>query len=433
MSQRGKHPLMPVQKAPAPASTKPSAAPTTRAAQSDPAHAFRQLAVLPATAPPNPDHLRALERAAGNRAVDHLLAQRSIQAHPRSSFGDLTLQTKGGAGIRQGRPVQRKWSLDKADPGEVANLAEQGNYSSAFRVVLTSIGGADALLARFNAAVTAYTNAGKPQLITDALQATFTEADTEHAAWQVLDAVEGGAFDKLQQMFANRNVIVAGEAHKDIQVGAMEATLLPAYNISVRYENETIKATDKNVTPDPPAYRLLYFVEDFYEQLLERKKSHESEEARSFYFKWLDLGYERYLKEFNNYTKDDIENSRAGIDWASYDMLNKLKNVLFETLELIENKPDDDTIYNNPLICDKARRFFELFDQLKEESENTLEEPVMRKLRSEKMYDALKDDLAGAAKTVYKVGNDHVTDIRAKAGDLAWVLDEAQYKAIFRL
>ena len=48
------------------------------------------------------------------------------------------------------------------------------------------------------------------------------------------------------------------------------------------------------------------------------------------------------------------------------------------------------------------------------------------------MYEALQDDLAGAAKTVYKVGNNHIGDIRARV-DRAWVLDEAQYKAIFRL
>ncbi len=72
--------MVPAQKAAIPASFKPSAAPPTRAAQIDPASAFRQSAELPVTERPNPYHLRALQRAAGNRAVNHMLAQGAIQA-----------------------------------------------------------------------------------------------------------------------------------------------------------------------------------------------------------------------------------------------------------------------------------------------------------------------------------------------------------------
>lgn len=73
------------------------------------------------------------------------------------------------------------------------------------------------------------------------------------------------------------------------------------------------------------------------------------------------------------------------------------------------------------------------FDGLKQKSGNAGNEPVMRKLRSERMFAALQTNLAGAARTVYRVGNNHVLDIRAQAGNPAWVLDVGQYKAIFRL
>jgi hypothetical protein len=54
----------------------------------------------------------------------------------------------------------------------------------------------------------------------------------------------------------------------------------------------------------------------------------------------------------------------------------------------------------------------------------------MRKLRSTMMYQALKADLEVAGKVVYKVGNNHIKDIRDQFGNPAWVIDEAQYKGI---
>jgi len=73
MNRRGKQAL-------APTSSKPKADSRTRTGQTGSTSTNRQLAALPATERSHPAQLRALERAAGNRAVNHRLAQRSIQA-----------------------------------------------------------------------------------------------------------------------------------------------------------------------------------------------------------------------------------------------------------------------------------------------------------------------------------------------------------------
>ncbi|HEY0478161.1 MAG TPA: DUF4157 domain-containing protein [Kofleriaceae bacterium] len=348
-----------------------------------------------------------------------------------------------GAALHGSGAVQRKWSRmstvfdagDDAAVARIANLAGQGNHVAAFREVLTSIGGSGELLARFNAAVTAYTNAGRLPIVTAALQTTFAAPGKAYAAWEVLDEVDGGAPDRLQRMFAARNVIVAGETHGDVEARAMEGTLLPAHHIQVRYENQGIQSSGGNVTPDPPAYRLLYMLEDFYEQLLARKANHGDTQARADYLGQMDAAYNRYQGEFNNYAQGAIEASAdyQGETLISYARLNELRTVLYQTLELIEARPDDAAVYNAPLIANNAPDLLDKFDHLKEVSGHADNAPVMRKLRSDRMLAALQTDLAGAAKTVYKVGNNHIADIRARAGNVAWVLDEAQYKALFRL
>jgi len=248
----------------------------------------------------------------------------------------------------------------------------------------------------------------------------------------VLDEVEGGLRVQLQRMFAERNVIVAGETHGDPQTAEIEAKLLPALKVGVSYEGDTIKAPGVNVTPDPPAYRLLYYLEDFYELLHTRMLNHGKLASRQLYDGQMDVIYNRYVKEFGNYSQPAIERSLYYEGEAlaiTYDRLDKFKNILFDTLNLFDNSPDDPLVYRNKLIRDNGRDLDKLFDTLKKKSGNSPTEPVMRKLRSTMMYQALKKDLAdGVGKRVYKVGNNHVADIRAQFGNPSWVIDEAQYK-----
>jgi hypothetical protein len=236
---------------------------------------------------------------------------------------------------------------------------------------------------------------------------------------------------KLEELFKMRNVIVAGETHGDQQTHDLEAKLLPPLKISVSYENETIKATDRNVTPDPPAYRLLYYLEDFYEQLFTRMLNHDNPASRQKHYGLMDAIYNRYVREFSNYGPIAIEDSRHYNGeklWTTYDSLDGFKKILFNTLALIENSPDDVGVYSNELIQYNARDLEKLFNYLKEKSDNSRDKPVMRKLRSTMMYQALKDDLADGVKRVYKVGSNHIEDICAKYGNPAWVIDEEQYK-----
>lgn len=235
---------------------------------------------------------------------------------------------------------------------------------------------------------------------------------------------------QLQEMFATRNVIVAGETHGDLQTAEKEKKLLPTLNIQLSYEGDTIKTPGMNVTPDPPAYRLLYFVEDFYEQLLARKDNHNNSDSRRSHYALMDDSYSRYQRDFNNYTQTAIEASLnyQGRPLTTYDRLNQLRKILYDTLGLIEGSPDDASVYNNNLIKDNARDLIGYFDNLKKASGHSVTEPVMRKLRSTLMYQALQADLADDGKRIYKVGNNHVNDIRAQFGNPAWVIDEDQYK-----
>jgi len=388
--------------------------------------------------------------AMGDRHEQHAdeVADLVVQGKSAEALLDAYAPGAGSSGAGGGAPstggaVQGKWSrmsttftqADNVVVAQIANHVAQGNYVAAFRSVLGSLGGPVDLLARFNAAVTAYTNAGRLQIVTAALQASYDAPGKAYAAWEIVDEVEGGAIERLQRMFAARNVIVAGETHGDVEAGAMEAALLPAHAIQVRYESQTIQATAGGVTPDPPAYRLLYMIEEFYEQLLARKNNHDDAQARASHLALMDAAYGRYQHEFSNVARNTVEQSMdyQGDDLTSYARLDALRTILFETLELIEMRPADASVYDAPLIADNARNLLTLFGNLKQASGHSNNEPVMRKLRSDRMLDALRTDLAGAAKTVYKVGNNHIADLRARGGNLAWVLDQAAYKAIFRL
>ena len=237
---------------------------------------------------------------------------------------------------------------------------------------------------------------------------------------------------RLQQMFEARNVIVVGEAHGDLETAEMEKNLLPILNpkIDVSLEKWTIDAPGGKVTPDPRAYRLLYYLEDFYAQLLARRNNHNNHGYRQSYYNLMNDTYNRYVEEFNNSDKTDIEGSLdyKGRPLTTYDRLEELRTTLFKTLELIEDRPNDAGVYSSKLILDNALSLQSLFDNLKKASGNSRDEPVMRKLRSTRMYQALQADLAGIEKMVYKVGNNHVNDIRAQFGYSAWVIDEGQYK-----
>jgi hypothetical protein len=101
-------------------------------------------------------------------------------------------------------------------------------------------------------------------------------------------------------------------------------------------------------------------------------------------------------------------------------------------LELIDKKGADQDVYKDQLIMKNASELLNFFDNLKGKFKYPREEPVMRKLRSTMMYQALRADLKvkDAGKVVYKVGNNHIKDIREQFGNPAWVIDEAQYKSI---
>ena len=236
---------------------------------------------------------------------------------------------------------------------------------------------------------------------------------------------------RLEQIFKVRNVIVAGETHKDPQTAEMEKNLLPTLKLGVSYENDTIQATGRNVMPDPPAYRMLYFVEDFYEQLRGRRFNHNNPVSRQRYDNLMNKSYERYLGEFNNYTDTVIAKSLADLNLPlTVDRLEELKTILYDTLVLIDDRGGDANVYGEKLIENNARQLIDFFDDLKRTFKHPREEPVMRKLRSTMMYQALKADLEVAGKVVYKVGNNHIKDIRDQFGNPAWVIDEAQYKGI---
>lgn len=234
---------------------------------------------------------------------------------------------------------------------------------------------------------------------------------------------------QLEQIFKVRNVIVAGERHNDSQAAKMEENLISSLKIGVSKENDTIQATGGNVMPDPPAYRMLYFVEEFYEHLRARKFSHDNPVSRQSYDNLMNNAYERYLHEFNNYTDTVIAKSLDDLKLPlTFDRLEELKNTLYKTLELIDGRSGDANVYNEQLIEKNAIELLGFFNGLRKMFEYPDEEPVMRKLRSTMMYQALKDDLKGVGKVIYKVGNNHIKDIRDQFGNPAWVIDETQYK-----
>jgi hypothetical protein len=200
--------------------------------------------------------------AVGDRHEQHAdeVADRVVQGRSAETLLDAYAPGAGKQALGRSAPspgggaVQGKWShmttleqQDKPTATRIANLAGQGDHVAAFRELLTSTGGG--LLARFNAAVTAYTSAGRLQIVTAALQSTFVAPGQSYTAQQVLDEVEGGISAQLQQLFAARNVIVAGETHNDAAAHAMETMLLPAHNIQVRHEPDTLQAPGGDVTP----------------------------------------------------------------------------------------------------------------------------------------------------------------------------------------
>jgi len=250
---------------------------------------------------------------------------------------------------------------------------------------------------------------------------------------EAVDEAEVALPDQLRRMFGTRNVIVAGETHGDPKTGPIEKTLDPRFKISVTYEGGTIKTLGGDVTPDPPAYRLLYYLEDFYELLHGRMSNHSKPAYRQYYDGQMGILYNLYVKEFDSYSQSAIERSLYYEGEAltiTYDRLDKFKYILFDTLNLFDKSPDGVSVYKDKLIQDNARDLDELFDTLKTKSGNSSTGPVMRKLRSARMYQALQADLADGGKKIYKVGNNHIQDIRAKFGPTAWVIDEAQYKSV---
>lgn len=356
----------------------------------------------------------------------HVVQQAQGRVQPTMQMtGDLH-QIKGTA-----PPIQGRWPIDDMAQNvarEIERKAREGRLNTAFKQLLETI--APEEVARFSATFTAYRNAGKLSLVTTPLWDTWDDQDKNYDVPEILDEIDGHANETLREKFGGRNVIIAGETHDDLQTEAMETHLLPVHNIGVKYEPDTIvTTTDERITPDPPAYRLLFFIEQFYEALLSIKGGTESYESC---YDTMHDAYNRYIQEFSNHLQpESIEDSLTGLGNIniSYDRLEGLKRILYDTLDLVETR--NPKIFSTPLIQNNARYWLETFDALKPEHNKVT--PIMGRLRSNRMYEALQHDLLTARRTVYKVGDRHVNDIRAAFGQQTWVLDEAEYKQIFRL
>jgi len=129
MNRRGRLPSVVAEKVTSPISTKRRA--------DDVASAFRQSAEIPVTERPNPGYPQALGRAAGNRAVNHLLAQRTIQAKPNGDAAKLSSQprepllpTPVTGRVQHASVVQGKWILREGRPVDVPDgyVLQPGEY-----------------------------------------------------------------------------------------------------------------------------------------------------------------------------------------------------------------------------------------------------------------------------------------------------------------
>jgi hypothetical protein len=76
--------------------------------------------------------------------------------------------------------------------------------------------------------------------------------------------------------------------------------------------------------------------------------------------------YERYLHEFNNYTDTVIAKNLDDLKLPlTFDRLEGLKNTLYKTLELIDGRSGDASVYNEQLIEKNALELLGFFDGLK--------------------------------------------------------------------
>ncbi|HET6256194.1 MAG TPA: hypothetical protein VFE32_19105 [Puia sp.] len=249
------------------------------------------------------------------------------------------------------------------------------------------------------------------------------------------ESLEGKAQtgDKLNQStpgpileaFRTRNVVIAGESHGKAGAAEMEKKVWGKHGIEVKYESESIKDKEKgNVNPDPPALRMLYFIEDFYELLLQYKAN-----GDKLFLQLADVSYNRCVRERSNYTPDVIKASlKEQGDPISYAQLVAYPNIMFETLELAE-KMKFDALFKEDKVSGPARLILGLLDEIKEKRHKASDKPIVREMRSEAMFRSLQGDLKTASKTIYKVGNNHIVDIgnNADLAKHAWIFTEEQY------
>ncbi len=192
MNHRGKHPLLPAQKAPVPASTKTRAAPPARTTQAQ---------------------LRELERAAGNRTVNQMLAQRPTQVKqnsasvktspqpreplpqpsaietPRFSVGDHALQEKadGVEGIRQ-------------ESSSAAQRANRTGIPDELKAGIESLSGMslDHVKVHYNSSQPAQVNALAYAQGGDIHVAPGQEQHLPHEAWHVVQQAQGRVKPTMQ-------------------------------------------------------------------------------------------------------------------------------------------------------------------------------------------------------------------------------------------
>ena len=105
MDQPGSSRVAAAKKSPPVVSAPKTAEPMAAAADIGPITAYEQLASLSADGRPNPAHVLALQRAAGNRAVSRFMAGRTLQTkvNPEAAGGRLASESARGA--RQAKPL----------------------------------------------------------------------------------------------------------------------------------------------------------------------------------------------------------------------------------------------------------------------------------------------------------------------------------------
>gem|GEM_PF-3149078 len=325
--------------------------------------------------------------------------------------------------------------LDTEEPHKITNyvisLLKQGNKQEVDRLVLH--------LSTTSDRASDYEGLNQAQYVARSIKQLLTawkikQQTPEHVPQQTVPQIvpqivpvdDGPVLNALK----TRNVILAGETHGMEGVEGKEKQVWGEKGIQVVYENGVIKAEEGPVSPDPGAFRILYFMEQFYEALLAYKRGEAG--AKDL----MEDAYARCMKEHGDYLPEQIEAGLAykGKPIMSYKRLEEYKTIMYKTLELADKYANDrGKFFSLKEVGGPAGEMLGLMDDIKEAAGRGEADtaPIMRELRSDVMYNSIIKDLRTTAKTIYKVGNNHVLDIGKKV-DLAtvnWIFKQDDYLA----